>query len=145
MANIKGIDINEAIDIGTQLLMQALEEIKFDLMPSMSLEEINRVYVKPIDNIILTEEDKSGAKFIGGEFIISYVDDRNYLCSYRLFFQGKEQKIDELSAKSKPFSAAYLSDEARAELKKSKEIKYDIEEPTPEVRSRYEKMKAVKQ
>ena len=142
MADIKGIDIGSAIEIGTQLLMQALEDVKFDLMPSMSLDEINRVYVKPIDNIILTEEDKSGETFIGGEFIISYVDDKNYTCAHRLFFQGKGSKIEEVAAKSKPFSSAYLSEEAQAELKKLKEIKYEIDEPTPEVRARHAKKAA---
>ena len=135
--------MESGIFMAFEKLLEAFLDGLSNAKPLLSLDEINSVFSNSIDNIILREEETSGTKFIGGEFNIEYADDKNYVCGYALYFQNVKDKddIDEMSAKSKKYSSQYLSKEARAELKAKKIVKYDVTEPTPQARARYERMK----
>ena len=103
----------------------------------MTLEDLQRVYTKTIDEVILNEEDKSNTKYVGGEFNLDYVSEKSYTVGYRLFFQNEQKKIFEIEAKSREISLAKLSSKVREQLKTEKNIKFEIPEPSQSARDRH--------
>ena len=132
-----GQEIQAAINIGKEILGNLLGQVTEILRPSMSLDDLKAVYSAPLDDIILREEELKGCKYVGGEFVISYVDSNNYGCSYDLYFQDAEKKWAKMSAKSQPLSIKYLEDAAWRELIGKREIKFEIDAPAEEAKAVY--------
>ena len=109
--------------------MKFLKTLATALGLSMSLDQLELANRQSIDDVILEHENKTGKNFIGGEFLIEHVSDRVFRCSYRLFFQDAKGGIEEVASTSGDYNAKHLSEEARAELKAEKIIKYEIDEP----------------
>ena len=133
----EGISVGEAIIAGKEVLMNMINELIEEFRPTMTLEDLQLVYMKTVDEVILQEEDKSNTKYVGGEFNLDYVSDRAYTCGYRLFFQNEQKKIFELAAKSREISLMKLSAKVREQLKADKNIKFEIPEPDKKVRDKY--------
>ena len=139
--NINGFDVETVVSTGKDVLLEMLKSLVSELRPKMSLEDLQRVYTKYIDKIILKEEYDDDVKYVGGEFNLNYIDDDHYDCDYKLFFMDKAKKISELSTKSKPFDAYYLDAKTRDELKEEKTIKFEIPEPSRSVRDEFNRNK----
>ena len=135
--NFAGQELKEAINIGKEILGSLLGQVTEILRPSMSLDDLKTVYSAPLDDIILAEEERKGNKYVGGEFVISYVDSDNYGCSYDLYFQDAEKKWAKMSAKSQPLSIKYLDSAAWRELTGKREIKFEIDAPTDAAKAAY--------
>ena len=138
---IGGIDAVEAVNVGKKVLLEMLSDLISELRPTMSLEELQVVYTKNLDKIILQEEQTNSTKFVGGEFCLNYIDEDHYDCAYKLFFMDKSKKIFEISTKSKPFDSSYLNSTTRDELKSEKTIKFEISEPSREARDKFNREK----
>lgn len=132
-----GISVGEAITAGKEVLMNMINELIEEFRPTMTLEDLQRVYTKTIDKVIFNEEDKSGTKYVGGEFNLDYVGEKSYTVGYRLFFQNEQKKIFEIEAKSREISIAKLSSKVREQLKEEKNIKFEIPEPTQSARDKH--------
>lgn len=141
---INGMDASTAISVGKKVLIEMIEDLISEIRPTMSVEELQRVYTKSIDEVILKEEDSSHTKYVGGEFSLNYIDDKSYNCAYRLFFQGEDKKLYEISAKSKSLDSYYLSMSVRGELKTVQTIKFEIPEPSAEARDKYNRKSFIK-
>ncbi|MBR1396471.1 MAG: hypothetical protein IJ563_02935 [Selenomonadaceae bacterium] len=141
---INGMDASTAISIGKKVLLEMIQDLVSEIRPTMSIEDIQRVYTKSIDEVIFKEEESSHTTYVGGEFSLNYIDEKNYNCAYRLFFQGEDKKLYEVSAKSKPLSSYYLSMNVRGELKTEHTIKFEIPEPSTEARDKYNRKNFVK-
>ena len=130
-----------AVKVGKDLLAELMKSVTKMLNSSMELDEFSEIYTKPLDKIILSEEEKNELKFIGGEFKIFYIDDRSFGCSYSLYFQNDKEAWQKMSAKSDSMDNYYLSENALQELVEKRTIVYAIEPPTEEARLEYEKEK----
>lgn len=139
---IGGVDAAEAVSVGKKVLLEMLKDLISELRPKMSLEELQVVYTKNLDKIILNEEQTSSTKYVGGEFCFNYIDDAHYDCAYKLFFRDKSKKIFEISTKSQPFDSSYLNSETRDELKAGKTLKFEIPEPSREARDKFNREKS---
>ena len=133
----EGITVGEAITAGKEVLMNMINELIEEFRPTMTLEDLQRVYTKTIDEVILNEEDKSNTKYVGGEFNLDYVSEKSYTVGYRLFFQNEQKKIFEIEAKSREISLAKLSSKVREQLKTEKNIKFEIPEPSQSTRDKH--------
>ena len=105
----EGISVGEAIAAGKEVLMNMINELIEEFRPTMTLEDLQRVYSKSIDEVIFNEEDKGESNYVGGEFNLDYVSEKSYTVGYRLFFRNKQKKIFELEAKSREISISKLS------------------------------------
>ncbi len=132
-----GISVGEAITVGREVLMNMINEIMEELRPTMTLEDLQRVYSPKLDKIILDEEDASNRKYIGGEFNLDYVSDKFYTCGYKFFFQDEQQKIFKVEAKSRELTTSNLSPKVREQLKTDKNIKFEIPEPSETARNKH--------
>ena len=132
-----GTNIEEAIVAGKEVLMEIINELIEEFRPTMTLEDLNRVYTKTVDKVILTEEDKGTGKYVGGEFNLDYVSEKSYTVGYKLFFQNEQKKIFELEAKSRELDISKLSQKVRDQLKTEKNIKFEIPEPSQSARDKY--------
>ena len=132
-----GTTFNEAIVAGKEVLMNMINDLIEEFRPTMSLEDLQRVYTKTVDKVILTEEDKSNTKYVGGEFNLDYVSEKSYTVGYKLFFQNEQKKIFELEAKSRELDISKLSQKVRDQLKAEKNIKFEIPEPSQNVRDKH--------
>lgn len=139
---IGGIDAGEAVSVGKKILVEMLKDLISELRPKMSIEELQVVYTKNLDKIILNEEQTSSNKYVGGEFSFNYIDDDHYDCAYKLFFMDKNKQIFEISTKSKPFDSSFLNSATRDELKAEKTIKFEIPEPSREARDKFNREKS---
>ena len=111
---------------------------------SVSLEELQSNYSEALDMIILREEDTNNCKYISGEFSINYLDEKSYNCAYELYFEDQDGQYHTLEAKTKPLFSTNLTKEFQQELKKEKEIKFELGEPSSENKRKYERAKALK-
>ena len=132
-----GNTVGEAIVAGKEVLMEIINELIEEFRPTMTLEDLNRVYTKTVDKVILTEEDKGTGKYVGGEFNLDYVSEKSYTVGYKLFFQNEQKKIFELEAKSRELDISKLSQKVRDQLKTEKNIKFEIPEPSQSARDKY--------
>ena len=110
----------------------------FEKLVKVTPEDLQRVYGEEINEAILDEEHANGRKYVGGEFIFERVDEKNFVCSFSLYFQDAQKKFLKKSAKTGELSMSPLSPELRDELKAEKVIKFDIPEPDDEARAEYE-------
>ena len=108
---------------------------------SVSLEELQNNYSEALDMIILREEDTNNCKYISGEFSINYLDEKSYNCAYELYFEDNNGQYHTLEAKTKPLFSSNLTKELQQELKKEKEIKFELGEPSADNRKKYENAK----
>ena len=131
------LTVGEAINAGKEVLMEMINELIEEFRPTMTLEDLQRVYTKTVDAVILKEEDNSNSHYVGGEFNLDYVSEKSYTVGYKLFFQNEQKKIFALEAKSRELNIAKLSDKVREQLKAEKNIKFEIPEPSKNVRDRY--------
>ena len=133
----EGISVGEAIAAGKEVLMNMINELIEEFRPTMTLEDLQRVYSKSIDEVIFNEEDKGESNYVGGEFNLDYVSEKSYTVGYRLFFRNKQKKIFELEAKSREISISKLSANVREQLAKEKNIKFEIPEPSQSARDKH--------
>lgn len=131
------INVGEAIAAGKEVLMNMINELIEEFRPTMTLEDLQRVYTKTVDEVILREEDKSNSKYVGGEFNLDCVNERSYTVGYRLFFRNEQKKIFELEARSRELDISKLSLIVREQLKADKNIKFEIPEPSASVRDKH--------
>ena len=131
------INVGEAIATGKEVLMNVINELIEEFRPTMTLEDLQRVYMKTVDDVILREEDKSNSKYVGGEFNLDCVSEKSYTVGYRLFFRNEQKKISELEAKSRELDISKLSQKVREQLRADKNIKFEIPEPNQSARDRY--------
>lgn len=131
------LTVGEAINAGKEVLMEMINELIEEFRPTMTLEDLQRVYTKTVDAVILKEEDNSNSRYVGGEFNLDYVGEKSYTVGYKLFFQNEQKKIFALEAKSRELNIAKLSDKVREQLKAEKNIKFEIPEPSKNIRDRY--------
>jgi len=148
LLNGKGLidteDLEFAVKFGKNVLADLMKSVTKMLNSSMGLDEFSKIYTKPLDEVILSEEEKTGNKFVGGEFKIFHIDDRNFGLSYSLYFQNDKEEWQKMTAKSEPMDNYYLSDEALQELSEKMTIVYDVEQPTEVARKEYKKTKMEK-
>ena len=131
------INVGEAIAAGKEVLMNMINELIEEFRPTMTLEDLQRVYTKTVDEVILREEDKSNSRYVGGEFNLDCVNERSYTVGYRLFFRNEQKKIFELEARSRELDISRLSLVVREQLKADKNIKFEIPEPSANVRDKH--------
>ena len=131
-------DVAEVVKVGKDILADVFRSVSKLLTSSMELDEFKEIYTKPLDRIILSEEKRTGNKFVGGEFKIFYIDARSFGLSYSLYFQNAQQEWQKMSAKSDAVDTYHLSAEALRELGEKRTIIYDVEEPSAEARKQYE-------
>ena len=132
-----GVTVGEAIIAGKEVLMNMINELIEEFRPTMTLEDLQRVYTKTVDEVIFKEEDKSNSRYVGGEFNLDYVSEKGYTVGYKLFFQNEQKKIFELEAKSRELSISKLSAKVREQLAAEKNIKFEIPEPSQSARDKY--------
>ncbi len=105
------------------------------------VDEIPEQYFDTINEKILNEEFYNISHFLGGEFLIEYVDAKGYICAYKLYFQDKNNNAYEVESKSKSLDLTRLSADAQKDLAEKKQIKYDISEPDEKFRKNYKLVK----
>ena len=106
---------------------------------STSLEELLNTYGAALDKIILREEHDKQSSYIGGELKIAKLDDKNYECGYSLYFEGTNESVYTLEAKTKPLEIQFLTEDFQQTLHKDGELKFEIDEPSEEVRLKYKR------
>lgn len=131
------INVGKAIAAGKEVLMNMINELIEEFRPTMTLEDLQRVYTKTVDEVILREEDKSNSRYVGGEFNLDCVNERSYTVGYRLFFRNEQKKIFEIEARSHELDISRLSLVVREQLKADKNIKFEIPEPSASVRDKH--------
>lgn len=136
--NNEKISNENAVDF-QKILEKILLEVKNIIKPTMSIEEIKLVYTDKLDQIILEVEKSSGKTYVGGEFKISYVDKENYTCEYSLYFQDESKKVSVAQARSENLKLADLDSDTAKQIADEKEIKFDIDSPSDDVRKNFEK------
>lgn len=82
----------------------------------VSLEELQGRYDDALKKIILDEERERNCRYISGEFKISALDEKNYQCSYALYFEDADESYHVLEAQTKPLDLNCLTEDFRAEL-----------------------------
>lgn len=100
-----------------------------DKVLRMELDELAEVYEKKIDALILKKEQEELLRYIGGQFIIAYVTEKEFSLKLTLYFQNKQEEWVKLEPKDVIRDMKYLKGEAAAELRKKQQIVYDIEHP----------------
>lgn len=100
-----------------------------DKVLRMELDELAEVYEKKIDALILKKEREELLRYIGGQFIIAYVTEKEFSLKLTLYFQNKQEEWVELEPKDVIRNMKCLKAEAAAELQKKQQIVYDIDHP----------------
>lgn len=129
---------DNAVDF-SKILEKILSEVKSIIKPTMGIEEIKIIYTDKLDQIILEVEKNSGKIYVGGEFKISYVDKENYTCEYDLYFQDEQKKVSVAQAKSENMKFVDLDPDTAKQIADKKELKFNIDPPSDEVRRNFEK------
>ena len=92
------------------------------------IRDLADIYSKDIDNIILKSEKDKFLKYVGGEFIVTYVTDTIFSIKIALYYKNKDDKwVEESYITSRDMKL--LKEEAVSELKENKKIIYEIEYP----------------
>lgn len=132
LENITGKDIAKILPE----MFKIPGEVKFNI------DEFPQIFSETMNKIILDRESKTDEKYIGGNFNITYVDEKSYRCSFELYFEDKQGKINSYSAESAPVDIAKLTQEAITELQSEKKIKFEIPEPSREARDKFNREKS---
>lgn len=128
---------NEILAMGEELLKKVFEEIRKIINPTMTIEELEIIYAKALDKIILETEKNESKTYIGGEFVISYVNKKSYACEYSLYFQDNKEKIYAVKAESGNLNIKDLSEDTVKLIVDEGKIKFDIPSPSEEVRKEF--------
>lgn len=107
----------------------------------VSLDEIQEIYAEQVDLLILQEEERSGNKYISGEFKLNKLNEAQYNCSYALYFQDSNEKFYEITNKSDPLPIKYLTDDVISELNEKGKIEFEMGEPSEESKAKYQELK----
>ena len=92
------------------------------------IRDLADIYSKDIDNIIIKSEKDKFLKYVGGEFIVTYVTDTIFSIKIALYYKNKDDKwVEESYITSRDMKL--LKEEAVSELKENKKIIYEIEYP----------------
>lgn len=102
-----------------------------------SIDEITEIFADKINDIILKEEFYKAAIFLGGEFFVEYIDEKTYTHYCKFYFQKRDDSTYNLETKKQRVDIGRLAYEARRELETKKVIKFEIPEPSEEVRRKY--------
>lgn len=106
---------------------------------TMSLDELLKTYGENLDRIIIQEEHDKKCSYIGGELKFSGVDEDHYDCAYALYFEDANESVHVLESKSKPLEIKFLTEDFQERLKKERVLKFEIDEPSEEARSKYKR------
>ena len=106
-----------------------------------SIDEITEVFADKINEIILKEEFYKATIFLGGDFFVEYVDEKAYTHYCKLYFQKRDDSTYNLETKKQRVDMERLAPEARKELENKKQVKFEIPEPSEEIRKKYELVK----
>lgn len=117
----------------------------FENLFAMTLEDFQRVYEETICNAILEEEFSGEHKYVGGELIYEHVDEKNFTCEYKLFFQDAQGKFFRKTAKTDNISTKPLSTDMREKISSEKILKFEIPEPSDEAREEYKRQHSAPQ
>lgn len=133
-------DIVNAFDRFVNEVVDFVEKLFSD--KKLDLDEFAKSSSKEIDKIIL-KKIKEGNEFIAGRFKLMFIDDKNFCFSFDVYLKHPTKSdYTRLNGASKPISVTRLQDEAYAELKRLKEISYEIEEPESDKYSHIEEVPA---
>lgn len=118
--NIEETDISKLL---TEMFKTS-QKTKFDI------EDFPGIFNEKIDKIILDRKAKTDENYVSGIFTVDYVDEKNYRCSFDLYFEDKEGRINSISANSDLLDISNLTDDAIRGLQVGKSIKFKISEPS---------------
>ena len=110
---------------------------EIDVSPKFKIEDFPKMFSGKIIKIIVQEEKETGREYVGGNFHINYIDEKNHYFSYELYFQDNDEEIYKTEGKSKPLSNKKLFPESRKELAEAKIITFEISEPSQAERDVY--------
>ena len=105
--------------------------------PTMNLNDFPKVFSNQVIKTIVTEEIRTGRKYIEGYFHVNYLDEKNHSCTYELYFEDSKEKIYKTESKTGTLSSEQLTFEARKELAEEKIITFEIPEPSQAERDVY--------
>ena len=108
---------------------------------SISLEELQDNYATALDMLIIKEEETKNCQYVGGEFRIAFIGDRQYDCAYDFYFEDETGSFHELSAHTEPLPLDGLTDDFRKELEDEKVLCFDLGEPSEGSRQKYREQK----
>ena len=94
-----------------------------------NIEDFPNLFGDKVEKIILDKEKESGTSYVGGNFNVEYIDDKNYRCAFDLYFEDKDGKVNKSSAASDPLSTSNLTPKALQELQAARIIKFEIPDP----------------
>ena len=124
--------VNEVVDFVENLFSRK----------KLNLDEFAKSSSKEIDKIIL-KKITEGNEFIAGRFKLMFIDDKNFCFSFDVYLKHPtKDDYTRLNGASKPISVTRLQDEAYEELKRLKEISYEIDEPESDKYSQIEEVPA---
>lgn len=101
---------------------------KFFKFPNMELEQLAELYSESLDDLIIRER-KLNHNYVGGEFIIKYLNDKLFLTSYEMYFQDENKEWLKKSGESKPQELINLTEKAIKILKTDKKVIFEINPP----------------
>lgn len=107
-----------------------------------NIEDFPDIFGYKMEKIILDKEKESGTSYVGGNFNVEYIDDKNYRCAFDLYFEDKDGKVNKSSAASDPLSTSNLTPKALQNLQGARIIKFEI--PVPEPNEKKTAQKATK-
>lgn len=120
---------NENVEIydPIEMIRKVIDKI-INVAFKSNIKDLAEIYSKDIDNIILKSEMDKSLKYVGGEFIVTYVTDTIFSIKIALYYKNKDDKwVEESYVTSRDMKL--LKEEAVIELKENKKIIYDIEYP----------------
>lgn len=100
-----------------------------DKLLRMELDELAGIYERKIDALILKKEKEDLLRYIGGEFTIAYITEKEFSLKLTLYFQNRQEEWVKVEPKDIIRDTKYLKAEAAAELQKKQQIVYDIDHP----------------
>lgn len=113
------------------------KKIVSEVKPTMKIEDFPKIFSGKMIELIVQEEKETKREYVGGNFHINYIDEKNHYFSYELYFQDAEEEIYKIEGKSKALSNEKLFPEARKELAEDKIITFEIPEPSQAERDVY--------
>lgn len=96
-------------------------------MDTFNLEDLQKSYDAALKKIIRDEERENNCHYISGEFKIFALDEKNYRCSYALYFQDANETYHSLTAQTKSLDINFLKKDFRDELLQEKSMTFEID------------------
>lgn len=97
--------------------------------PRRSLEQVAKMCSIATDELILAQESQNNYRYIGGEFIISYINEAAFKLNIALYFKDSNNEWIQVAAESQPRKLQYLTDESIVELRGAKTVRFEINPP----------------